>query len=384
MRLKHLIMLPLIRLWMHQGRRAEKQNDLTAAFDRYEQAARAGSAEAMLAIGELYMHKGFRPVRISGLMQQLIQGQPAFPWNAQDTTAPDMQTALTWFRRAAEAGHARGMTMAGSILCDGKGVPADRAEGIAYLEQAVQHGDPIAGHVLALYVEPPRTDIPDAQYDALLDDFAAAVDGKRTEQFALYQQLKSGSDAQRARLGYLLLAAHGRCKPGYEKFRYPRSRSGIPQLPVAARRGAWQSFVRIDLNAIAREDALIAFTADFGAEYCLQHLHRLELVGEACYRSSAFGWLKVDKRALLLRIAPAKPLPGHKMKKVAADFCLTEDEYAPDHVAFFTENGEKEYSAEIAVIHGAHVDVLCRYTIGGSERIEQAVQPELISMTLHN
>lgn len=384
MRLTYLLLFPLARLSLRQGRRAEEQNDLEAAYALYTRAAKAGCTDAMIAIGEMYMHKNFRPVESGGLMQQLLQGAPVLPWGMSGKLVPDMPAALAWFRKAAEAGNARGMVLTGSLLCNGRGVPASPAEGISWLERAVKWGDPIARQVLALYKAPPRADIPDAKYDALLKEFAAAVDGKRTEQFTLYEQLRSGSDAQQARLGSLLTAAYSLFKPGYDKFRIPTTPEGLPLAPAAIKRGAWQSFVRMDLNAFVGQDVLIAFTTDFGPESCLQHLHRLEEAGTVHYRSPAFGWLGTDKRAVLLRLSPDRTLSGDALKKVIADFCLAESEYQPSHAAFFTENGEKEYSAEIAAIYGDRVDVLLRYTIGGTDRVQQVFQPELISMTLHD
>ena len=47
-----------------------------------------------------------------------------------------------------------------------------------------------------------------------------------------------------------------------------------------------------------------------------------------------------------------------------------------------TENGEKEYSFEIAGISGGKVDVLWRYTIGGSDEVHKYFESELISVDL--
>lgn len=68
------------------------------------------------------------------------------------------------------------------------------------------------------------------------------------------------------------------------------------------------------------------------------------------------------------------------MKEVAESFHLREEEYQRDSIAFLVENGEKEYSFEVAGIQGDQVEILWRYTIGGTDRVEKYFEPELISM----
>ena len=46
------------------------------------------------------------------------------------------------------------------------------------------------------------------------------------------------------------------------------------------------------------------------------------------------------------------------------------------------ENGEKEYSLEVAGITDKKVEVLWRYTIGGSDSVDNYFEPELISLNL--
>ena len=71
------------------------------------------------------------------------------------------------------------------------------------------------------------------------------------------------------------------------------------------------------------------------------------------------------------------------MKNVVESFHLIEEEYMGDSIAFFTENGEKEYSFEVAGIREKRVEVLWRYTIGGTDRVEEYFEPELISMEVN-
>ena len=106
--------------------------------------------------------------------------------------------------------------------------------------------------------------------------------------------------------------------------------------------------------------------------------------------------------AVMIRVMEAIVMKAQEMKKAAlfrytpiriAEFDrvalhwilqkqpLREWEYQDD-VSFFLERGEKEYSVEIACISGNTVDILYRYTIGGSDDVEHYFPPELISLAL--
>ena len=102
--------------------------------------------------------------------------------------------------------------------------------------------------------------------------------------------------------------------------------------------------------------------------------------GNAVYRSPEFGWLREEKHAVLFRIDRNAHLSEEDLQTVVEQFCLIEEEYLPENAAFFTECGEKEYSVEVAAISGSKVDVLCRYTIGGSDVVHDYFEPELISL----
>ena len=47
------------------------------------------------------------------------------------------------------------------------------------------------------------------------------------------------------------------------------------------------------------------------------------------------------------------------------------------------ENGGKEYSVEIACLNGLEVDLLFRYTIGGSNDVKRFFAPRLLSLALN-
>lgn len=364
------------------GMSAMDEGDLETAYARFYEAAEMGSVKAMYAIGVMYLAMNFRPVKKSNMMELFAQGMPIMPWNLVEQEVPDEKTALDWFCKAAEHGSMESAAIAGSMICEGRGCRADIPRGLAYLEKAAAAGDSKARQAIALYSTPERADVPDEQYNAWLASFTAAVEAEKEERFELYQKLKSGSDAQLARLGYVIIAGQNIGHPGYGEFNYCTAESGIPLIPAAPKRGAWQTFVRIDLNAFADEDTLIAFSSDIDAEFVLDIRCRLKECGKATYRSPSFGWLGEEKEAVVFRIDRKAHLPEDLLKQVIQDFRLVEAEYVPDNVAFFTERGEKEYSAEIAAIRGDRVDVLFRYTIGGSNAVRNMCEPELISLDL--
>lgn len=367
---------------LEQAQSAEAAGELEKAYELYVQASEMGCAAAMTAIGNLYMQKGFRMVKTSNLLELMAMGMPVFPWNLQEQEVPDMKSALEWFRKAADAGDVQGMLVTGSLMCEGQGCPENIEGGLDYLKKAADRGDLRARKMMALFSKPRQEDVPEEQYSAWLEAFEKAVDGQEDKQFALYENLKRGCPAQWTRLGRLLTAARNIERPGYGLFKYLYDEKGIPLIPASVKRGAWQSFVRIDLNAFPEEDVLIAFSADIQAKFCLDERHRLREAGTAVYRSPAFGWLGEEKEAVVFRIDREALLSGERLEKVMEDFRLTEEEYAPDNAAFFTERGEKEYSAEVAAICGSRVEVLLRYTIGGSEQVKEYFEPALVSLTL--
>ena len=90
-----------------------------------------------------------------------------------------------------------------------------------------------------------------------------------------------------------------------------------------------------------------------------------------------FGWLdEEEKHAILLQLGVDDTLNAGSMKEVVEAFQLREEEYLGDSLALLVENGEKEYSFEIAGIQGNQVEVLWRYTIGGSDRVQNYFEPE--------
>jgi len=56
----------------------------------------------------------------------------------------DLEIALTWYRKAGEAGHAKAQTMLGFIYRNGIGVEADLKQAVHWYQRAVEQGEPTA------------------------------------------------------------------------------------------------------------------------------------------------------------------------------------------------------------------------------------------------
>lgn len=371
-----------IRKLLAAGQEAETRSDLEAAFEQYQQAAQLGSADAMVAIGHLYAVKKFRMRQQSNLWDLMRQGIPSFPWNTVTWEEPDYPAALEWYRKAAELDHPLACYLTGCFLCDGTGGSTDIPAGLSHLEKAHRLGIEDAQKMLCLFRDPVPAGLTDAEYEALLSTFTQAVDSGDPSQYELYAQLRGGTEKQLSRLGFILVAARNLQDPKYGLFKYQYTASGIPLIPACTKRANWQSFVRIDLNALPAENTWIAFSSDIDTDFTLGTCYCLKKAGTARYRSPAFGWLGEEKHALLLtpdQIAVPDPAV---LDDIIRNFQLLPEEYAAENAAFFTECGEKEYSVEIAAITGSRVDILLRYTIGGSETVARYFHPELLSLDL--
>ena len=365
------------------GRGEEARNNPEGAYEAYEQAAALGSGKAMVAIGVLYQHKGFRMVEKTNVEELIRQGIPLLPWNVRTKTEPDHAAALEWYRKAAECGEAEGYALAGAMLCEGIGCRPDLDKGLSYLTKAADMGIETVKPAIAIYADVGNSGISDAQYHKLLREFVCAVEEGKPERYALYSELKGGTDRQKTKLGYALVTRRNLHDPKYADFKYLFDADGMPLIPCCARRLSWKTFIRIDLNAFPDDDVLIAYSADFyDINSTISNLGRLRRAGSAVYKSPAFGWLQEKKRAVVFKIDRENFPEQTEMARIAGENYLQPAEYAPDHVAFMIEDGEKEYSAEITAICNGKVQVLFRYTIGGSDAIEQTCEPELLELTL--
>lgn len=367
------------------GRDLEEQEQFELAFQKYEQAAQLNNTKAMIGIARMYLSGKFRPVEHSNLAELLLNGEPVFPWSLREEKRPDSKSALEWLRKAADLEDELACVLVGRMLCEGVGCKTDVKTGMTYLEKAVVSGNKEAQNILCLY-RPDGKQLTDEAYEACLTEFQRAVAAEDDKAYELYATLKSGTKRQLARLGHVLIAAKNVQRRGYEQFQFSLSDSGIPLLPVAAKRGAWTTFLRFNLDAWMEKEPLIAVSSDIlsveNPGWLLRMFHRAEIAGTLTYKSPAFGWLGEEKHAVLIRLGTDASLDEEHMNQLAASFRLMQEEYCGNNLALMVEDGEKEYSFEIAGVSGNQVEVLWRYTIGGSDRIKRAFEPELISIEL--
>ena len=376
--------------YRREGIGLEEQEKLEEAFLKYEEAAKMDDVPSMMRIAKMYLSGKFRPVDSSNLSEILLQGGPVFPWSLRTEKKPDYQSGLEWLIKAADLGDGFACESAGNMMCSGLGCKADTERGVSYLEKAVASGQESARKYIYLYRIDDR-ELTDEEYETVLADFEKAADAGDDKAYELYSTLKGGTEKQLARLGYVLTAAQNIQKSGYEAFKYSFTPSGIPLIPVAFKRRSWRTFLRFNLDAWKEEYPLIAVASDIlnieslrKISWLLDHLHHAGIVGTAEYRSPAFGWLREEKEAVLIRLGTDDKLNDEELENVVDSFSLLDEEYMSESIAFMIDHGEKEYSLEVAGINGNKVEVLCRYSIGGSERVKQYFEPELISVDMQN
>ena len=367
-----------------EGLELEQQGKYEEAYIKYEEAGGMDDIPSMLYIARMYLSGNFRPVETSNLAELMLQGGPVFPWSQISEIHPDYESGLAWLIKAADLGDGFACEVAGNMICQGLGCEADVDKGIFYLKRALSNGQTSARRYICLY-RPNGKSLSNEEYEEQLTEFTKAADSGDEKAYELYATLKSGTCKQLARLGHILISAQNTHKTEYELFTFSVSPSGIPLLPVVSKRGSWCTLLRFNLDAWAEKYPLIAISSDIlhveRPDDLLSNFHHARIVGTATYRSPAFGWLdEEEKHALLLQLGVDDTLDADAIKEVVESFQLSEEEYLGDSIAFLVEIGEKEYSFEIAGIQGNQVEVLWRYTIGGSDRVQNYFEPELISI----
>ena len=367
-----------------EGLELEQQGKYEEAYIKYEEAGGMDDIPSMLYIARMYLSGNFRPVETSNLAELMLQGGPVFPWSQISEIHPDYESGLAWLIKAADLGDGFACEVAGNMIGQGLGCEADVEKAVYYLKKALSNGQASSRKFIYLYC-PDGRKLSDEEYEDCLTEFVKAVDSEDEKAYELYATLKSGTHRQLARLGHLLISAQNTHKTEYELFTFSVSPSGIPLLPVVSKRGSWCTLLRFNLDAWAEKYPLIAISSDIlhveRPDDLLCNFHHARIVGTATYRSPAFGWLdEEEKHALLLQLGVDDTLDADAIKEVVESFQLSEEEYLGDSIAFLVEIGEKEYSFEIAGIQGNQVEVLWRYTIGGSDRVQNYFEPELISI----
>ena len=100
---------------------ALRESDMELARELYQQAARMGSTQAMLQIGEMY---------------------DPDTWSSATSpeAAPDWETAAYWYESAAQRGILDGQVRAGRVLCRHGGNSLEIMRGVEFLAQAIAAG----------------------------------------------------------------------------------------------------------------------------------------------------------------------------------------------------------------------------------------------------
>ena len=316
-----------IRYLLKNAQASESNGELEKAFAQYQSAAELGSSEAMFKIALLYLTKSFRQVKQSNLGQLMLSGGTFFPWNIKEDLAPDYTQAIQWLRQADEAGNGEASLMLGVMLCEGSVCKQDMQKGVACLEKADRKGIALAKQPLYLYKPYDGPELSDMEYNQTLQAFEKSLRMEGTDSAALYYRLKGGTTSQLSRLGYVLTVSKNNGVAQSKLFPFSVRDNGIPYFPAAPKRGAWETFVRIDLDALPREETWIAVSVDFGVNYAMQELHKLRFIGTAEYRSPKFGWLGERKHANLYQIDVEAQLSEEELERVIRRVNLIPKEY---------------------------------------------------------
>lgn len=269
---------------------------------------------------------------------------PSYSGNLQEEKRPDYKNELERLIKAADLDDAVACETVGNMLCGGTGCRADVEKGVKYLEKAVANGRASAGKYNSLYC-PNGKKLTDEEYESCLAEFVKAVDDEDDKAYELYATLKSGTQKQLARLGYVLITARNVWRAGYEPFKYSFTLSGIPLLPVASKRGLCRTFLRFNLDAWTDRHPLIAVASDIlyvdKPEWLLKELHRARVVGRAEYKSPGFGWLGEEKKAVLIRLGDEYRLDADAMSEVIRACVFIDEEYQGDSIAFMADSMAK-------------------------------------------
>lgn len=364
---------------MHIGLLSWQEGDKETAFSWLEKAAEQGSSDAMRFIANMYFHENFRPVRVSGvekaMADALQRGQlVVMPHQCVDSEEPDYRTAWEWYMKAAEHGDIDSMSNAGVMALQGIGCEKNVELAEELIGKAAEAGNPFAQKAYRdFFGKTIFAFKPDDQYTALLADFQRSADvGDETASFEIYRNIILGTDRQLARLGYILAKGKYNSHEIYRQFGYPVRNTGEPYAPAYLfTRFEWVSYLKIDLNAFDEEEILLSFTSDVGR--AITPVKWVEVVGEIEYTSGSFGWLRERKTATVFRVDRNLPIEAARIEScpISNDYLLEEDS------AWFIEDGEKEYSAEICQIKDGQPIILCRYTIDGAdqgERVSKAIR----------
>ena len=195
----------VVTLKMFDPAKAEEKRQ--EAFALYERAIEGGSTGALFQLGRLF-----------------LDGKPTAD------VAPDVPKAMDYLRRGAELGSIGCMNVLADCYAEGKGVPKDQAQAIAFWERAAAHENPVALRSLAICCTQ-GTGVP-VDYAKALDyniraaeagEYYGALDAARM----LLQDDFVPMDVERG-MHYLRMSAEMGCEEAAELLAAIEARAGAP------------------------------------------------------------------------------------------------------------------------------------------------------------
>ena len=162
---------------------------------------RYGSDEAMMAIARLFLHTSFRQENRNDWAKLALTGAPVLPWDMHSATGQNLEGALYWAKKAAEAGNAEGCCLAGNMLCRGIGCQPNPEAGILFLKAARSKGVERAQDLLYIY-QPGKISLADSDYTETLAQLDTALKTENPDRQNVLRAEKGHGERQMAKLGY--------------------------------------------------------------------------------------------------------------------------------------------------------------------------------------
>ena len=150
-----------------RGSKAYAQDDLITAMDYLGRAAEAGHSDAQVLLGYIMDKAEENETAMQYFRSAADQGNPAGAFHlcsmyaAGDGVERDLQTAVSWYQQAADAGHGQALEVLGEAYLKGAlGLSVDREQGLKMLNQAAANGHEPARILLEKYTQDASTETP--------------------------------------------------------------------------------------------------------------------------------------------------------------------------------------------------------------------------------
>lgn len=319
---------------------AERSGDLETAFKGYTSLYNEGFVPAAFYLGNLYMHRGFRSTEEKNEQ------------TGQVIRRPDLKSALSWYRKAADRGIREAMCNVGVMLVMGQGCEKDTEAGKRYLLRARDGGSEEAKSFLFQNFADQRSSVTytDEEYSDLLTKFIQfSGEANAQECHKLFFKLVCGNDEQLSSLGTVLaLHKYSTRNPFVNRMNqnsYPKLSNGMPCVPMyIAKRAPGAS--TLHLNTRCFPEGKIRLTLCSSIEdltiFPLSGIEEVEDGGVITYTAAPFGNMPATRSARIME--------------------FTVEENA--EVCIFTENGDKEYLVEFGWLDDQNqLHFLFRYAV---------------------